>query len=85
MIYIQYFIVLTAGSFTSFQALASGPGALFLGSNAAGSSADLAVKVREDPLFLIKKKEQEARKQLVSNPVKMKQLHKVRMIFSLYT
>ena len=35
------------------------------------------MKVREDPLFLIRKKEKEARKQLVSNPVKMKQLQDV--------
>ena len=37
----------------------------------------MAVKVKEDPLFLIKKKEEEARKQLVSNPVKMKRLQQV--------
>ena len=37
----------------------------------------MAVKVKEDPLFLIKKKEEEARKQLISNPVKMKQLQQV--------
>lgn len=59
------------------QALASGPGALFIGPDTAGTSADLAVKVKEDPLFLIKKKEEEARKQLVSNPVKMKQLQEL--------
>ena len=59
------------------QALASGPGALFLGADAAGSTADLAAKVKEDPLFLIRKKEEEARQRLASNPVKMKQLQQL--------
>ncbi len=59
------------------QALATGPGALFSAPDAANSTADLAIKVREDPLFLIRKKEEEAKKQLASNPVKMKQLQEV--------
>jgi hypothetical protein len=59
------------------QALASGPGALFAGCDSVNSTADMAVKVKEDPLFLIKKKEEEARKQLMSNPVKMKQLQQL--------
>ena len=65
------------------QALASGPGALFTPVDAAGSAADIAVKVREDPLFLIKKKEEEAKRLLSSNPVKLKQLQQVRTKFSL--
>ena len=48
-----------------------------MGANSAGSAADLAAKVKEDPLFLIKKQEEEARKRLASNPVKMKQLQQV--------
>ena len=59
------------------QALATGPGALFTGPNAAGSTADLTTKVKEDPLFLIRKREEEARRTLASNPVKMKQLQQV--------
>ena len=61
------------------QALASGPGALFVEDSAGGaaSAADLAIKVREDPLFLIKQKEEEAKKKLASNPIKLKQLQQV--------
>ncbi|OQR75182.1 hypothetical protein BIW11_03298 [Tropilaelaps mercedesae] len=35
---------------------------------------DMAIKVREDPLYMIKKQEYESKKQLLSNPVKMKML-----------
>ena len=48
---------------------------------AANSGTDLAIKVREDPLFLIKQKEIEAKKKLVSNPIKLKQLKQVGRIF----
>ncbi len=58
-----------------FQALSSGPGALFVGSATGGT--DLAMKIREDPLFLIKQKEEEAKKKLASNPIKIKQLQQV--------
>ena len=62
------------------EALASGPGALFVGgATGANCAADLAVKVREDPLFLIKQKEEEAKKKLASNPIKLKQLQQVCM------
>ena len=44
----------------------------------ANDPRDLAKKVREDPMFLIKKKEQEAIRDLKSNPVRMKQLREVR-------
>lgn len=59
------------------QALATSAGALFTSADGAGSSTDLAVKIREDPLFLIRKKEEDAKKLLASNPVKMKQLQQV--------
>lgn len=61
------------------QALATGPGALFIegGSAGANNATDLAVKVREDPLFHIRKKEEEAKKKLASNPIKLKQLQQV--------
>lgn len=36
------------------KALASGPGALFVGADAANSVADLEMKIREDPLFIMK-------------------------------
>ncbi|KAJ7373147.1 RNA-splicing factor [Desmophyllum pertusum] len=50
------------------------PGASFINDASANTVNDLAAKVRDDPLFLIKKKEEEKRKELLNNPVKMKQL-----------
>ncbi|KAL9957899.1 hypothetical protein ACROYT_G034854 [Oculina patagonica] len=50
------------------------PGASFMNDAGANTANDLAAKVRDDPLFLIKKKEEEKRKELLHNPVKMKQL-----------
>ena len=40
----------------------------------ANSQRDTAAKIREDPLFAIKKQEEQARKNLMSNPVRLKQL-----------
>jgi len=53
--------------------LATTPGALFA-STSSNATVDLENKIREDPLFEIKKREQEAKKRLASNPVKLKQL-----------
>jgi hypothetical protein len=41
---------------------------------AAVSTIDLANKIREDPLYLIKKKEIEQKKKILENPVRLKQL-----------
>ncbi|UYV69781.1 DNAJC7, partial [Cordylochernes scorpioides] len=46
-------------------------------SAASNISVDMANKIREDPLFQIRKQEQEKKKLLVSNPIKMKQLHQL--------
>ncbi|UYV81525.1 CWC25 [Cordylochernes scorpioides] len=46
-------------------------------STASNISVDMANKIREDPLFQIRKQEQEKKKLLVSNPIKMKQLHQL--------
>ncbi|KAL8587719.1 hypothetical protein ACOMHN_020937 [Nucella lapillus] len=43
----------------------------------ANVALDMQAKMREDPLFAIRKKEEEARKRLLENPVKMKQLEKL--------
>lgn len=48
-----------------------------LSSSTVPSVVDLSTKVRQDPLFLIKQKEEAAKKVLASNPVKMKQLKQV--------
>ena len=53
--------------------LATTPGALFAGASV-NTTVDLENKIREDPLFEIKKREQEAKKRLANNPVKLKQL-----------
>jgi len=55
------------------QLLATTPGALFAGASV-NATVDLENKIREDPLFEIKKREQEAKKRLANNPVKLKQL-----------
>lgn len=57
----------------------TGGGALFAdnSTNGANSAADMAMKIREDPLFLIKQKELEAKKRLASNPIKLKRLQQV--------
>lgn len=43
-------------------------------SNTRNNDRDMEAKLREDPLFVIKKKEQMMAKQLASNPIKMKRL-----------
>lgn len=53
--------------------LATTPGALFAGASV-NTTVDLESKIREDPLFEIKKREQEAKKRLANNPIKLKQL-----------
>jgi hypothetical protein len=42
--------------------------------NTITSTIDLANKIREDPLYLIKKKEIEQKKRILENPVRLKQL-----------
>jgi hypothetical protein len=56
------------------ESLANGPGALFSITDAVNTAADLELKIREDPLLLMRKKEEEAKKRILNNPVKMKQL-----------
>jgi hypothetical protein len=56
------------------------PSSIFSGG---GEQVDMARKLQEDPLYIIKKKEIECRSQILKNPVKLKQLQElVRM--SLY-
>lgn len=43
----------------------------------ANVALDMQAKMREDPLFAIRRKEEDARKRLLENPVKMKQLQKL--------
>ncbi|OWF35887.1 pre-mRNA-splicing factor CWC25 homolog [Mizuhopecten yessoensis] len=42
----------------------------------ANIALDMAAKAREDPLFAIRKREEEAKKRLLENPIKMKMLKK---------
>lgn len=37
----------------------------------------MARKLQEDPLVAIKRKEMESRQQLLQNPVKLKELHRI--------
>lgn len=57
------------------------PGAMFMGDDTANDSRDIAKKVREDPMFAIKKKEQDSIRALKNNPVRMKHLKDVRQTF----
>ena len=56
---------------------ADAPGASFMDSDSPNASNDLATKIRDDPLFMIKKKENEKKKELLKNPVRMKQLQQM--------
>ncbi|XP_036390359.1 pre-mRNA-splicing factor CWC25 homolog [Megalops cyprinoides] len=49
------------------------PGSIFNLTSPA-STLDLATKIREDPLFAIRKREEEKKKEVLTNPVKMKKI-----------
>lgn len=51
-------------------------GSLFLRASS-NAPVDIANKIREDPLFLIRKQEEEKQKKLLNNPVKLKQLQEM--------
>ncbi|XP_069490798.1 pre-mRNA-splicing factor CWC25 homolog [Ambystoma mexicanum] len=52
------------------------PGSIFapVGAN---SALDMASKIREDPLFMIRKREEEKKKEVLKNPVKMKKIREM--------
>ncbi|KAG8566231.1 hypothetical protein GDO81_013149 [Engystomops pustulosus] len=52
------------------------PGSIFSSSGAA-STLDIANKIREDPLFMIRKREDEKRREVLKNPVKMKKIREL--------
>uniref|UniRef100_H3D9G2 CWC25 spliceosome associated protein homolog n=1 Tax=Tetraodon nigroviridis TaxID=99883 RepID=H3D9G2_TETNG len=49
------------------------PGSIF-NPSAQVSTLDLAAKIREDPLFAIRKREEEKKREVLTNPVKMKKI-----------
>ncbi|XP_064589611.1 pre-mRNA-splicing factor CWC25 homolog isoform X2 [Zonotrichia leucophrys gambelii] len=49
------------------------PGSIFARAGAS-SVLDMATKIREDPLFMIRKREEEKKREVLSNPVKMKKI-----------
>ena len=49
------------------------PGASFM-PDISDPVKDMAAKIKEDPLFLIRKKEEESKKELVQNPIKLRKL-----------
>ncbi|XP_077427131.1 pre-mRNA-splicing factor CWC25 homolog [Vanacampus margaritifer] len=49
------------------------PGSIFSPITAT-SSLDMAAKIREDPLFVIRKREEEKKREVLTNPVKMKKI-----------
>ncbi|XP_072525136.1 pre-mRNA-splicing factor CWC25 homolog isoform X2 [Salminus brasiliensis] len=52
------------------------PGSIFNPSTPA-SSLDMAAKIREDPLFEIRKREEDKKRSVLTNPVKMKEIQKM--------
>ncbi|XP_028306864.1 pre-mRNA-splicing factor CWC25 homolog [Gouania willdenowi] len=49
------------------------PGSIF-NPDTGASSLDLAAKIREDPLFTIRKREEEKKREVLTNPVKMRKI-----------
>ncbi|XP_044274646.1 pre-mRNA-splicing factor CWC25 homolog isoform X2 [Varanus komodoensis] len=49
------------------------PGSIFAFTGA-NSSLEMASKIREDPLFMIRKREEEKKREVLNNPVKMKKI-----------
>ncbi|NXH85614.1 CWC25 factor, partial [Edolisoma coerulescens] len=49
------------------------PGSIFARAGA-NSVLDMATKIREDPLFVIRKREEEKKREVLNNPVKMKKI-----------
>ena len=49
------------------------PGASFI-ADISDPVKDMAAKIKEDPLFLIRKKEEESKKELIQNPIKLRKL-----------
>ncbi|XP_023680914.2 pre-mRNA-splicing factor CWC25 homolog [Paramormyrops kingsleyae] len=52
------------------------PGSIF-NPTLPASTLDLAAKIREDPLFVIRKREEEKKRNILTNPVKMKMIKKM--------
>lgn len=52
------------------------PGSIFTSSGAT-SALDISNKIREDPLFMIRKREDEKKREVLNNPVKMKKIREL--------
>ncbi|KAM4691910.1 pre-mRNA-splicing factor CWC25 homolog [Rhinophrynus dorsalis] len=52
------------------------PGSIFSASGA-NTTLDIANKIREDPLFMIRKREDEQKREVLKNPVKMKKIREM--------
>uniref|UniRef100_A0A6P8P6G5 Pre-mRNA-splicing factor CWC25 homolog n=1 Tax=Geotrypetes seraphini TaxID=260995 RepID=A0A6P8P6G5_GEOSA len=52
------------------------PGSIFAPSGA-NFALDMASKIREDPLFMIRKREEEKKKEVLKNPMKMKKIREL--------
>lgn len=52
------------------------PGSIFTASGAT-SALDMSNKIREDPLFMIRKREDEKKREVLNNPVKMKKIREL--------
>ncbi|XP_078080278.1 pre-mRNA-splicing factor CWC25 homolog [Mustelus asterias] len=52
------------------------PGSIFTATGA-NSALDMASKIREDPLFMIRKREEEKKREVLTNPMKMKMIREI--------
>ncbi|XP_067869647.1 pre-mRNA-splicing factor CWC25 homolog isoform X2 [Heterodontus francisci] len=52
------------------------PGSIF-SATGANSTLDMASKIREDPLFMIRKREEEKKREVLTNPMKMKMIRQI--------
>ncbi|XP_067824890.1 pre-mRNA-splicing factor CWC25 homolog [Heptranchias perlo] len=52
------------------------PGSIF-SATGANSALDMASKIREDPLFMIRKREEEKKREVLTNPMKMKMIREI--------
>ena len=57
--------------------LSDSVGAIFQDNIKRRADIDMQAKIREDPLYQIRQKEEESRKRLLQNPVKLKQLQRL--------
>ena len=57
--------------------VSAAPGALFAAAVQRREDLEVRAKMREDPLFAIRQREEDAKRKILLNPIKMKQLQEM--------